>query len=283
MGSYKAQTLFELLQRQPWAGPHVQGMAADLVTKLRLVHHPDYIDKVRSGKIENGFGTTDHDHVFAIIASVGGYVHSFETLMATDIPAIFSLTNGFHHAGYDYGGGFCTFNAMMIAAVLADSLDCAPAEHPGQRSRVLILDGDAHFGDGCEDIIQQKNLVNVDYVTTSDLSPTLPPGQDAHDCLYPALKDISRGLYKVVLYQPGADSLIGDTFRVGSYLPLEFVSRDYAVFKACKASGTKVLVNLGGGYGAPQHADTVNAHLSTYQSMVRVFYPDTNIESVHLL
>ena len=55
-----------------------------------------------------------------------------------------ALGCGFHHAGRNYGGGFCLFNDV---AVLVEIL----REEYGVE-RVLILDYDVHFGNGTSDI-----------------------------------------------------------------------------------------------------------------------------------
>jgi len=51
---------------------------------------------------------------------------------------------GLHHAGRDYGGGFCVFNDVAVCAQ-------ALVERRGL-SRVLIFDTDAHAGNGTMDI-----------------------------------------------------------------------------------------------------------------------------------
>jgi len=59
-------------------------------------------------------------------------------------------TSGFHHAHYDHCCGFCTFNGLMVAAqgMVSDG-----------RS-VAILDCDAHYGDGTQEIIGRLHLAD---------------------------------------------------------------------------------------------------------------------------
>ena len=54
---------------------------------------------------------------------------------------------GFHHAGYDHAGGFCTFNGLMVTA-------CALRDE-GLAGQVGILDFDKHWGDGTDGIIKR--------------------------------------------------------------------------------------------------------------------------------
>lgn len=58
---------------------------------------------------------------------------------------------GSHHAGPDYGMGFCLFNNLAVAAarVIAEGL----------AERVAILDFDAHHGNGTQDIFRDNEQV----------------------------------------------------------------------------------------------------------------------------
>ena len=62
--------------------------------------------------------------------------------------AVCSPTSGFHHAGYAHGGGYCTFNGLMVAAATFIQ------DHPG--AKLGILDCDFHYGDGTADILRRK-------------------------------------------------------------------------------------------------------------------------------
>ncbi|HVE85599.1 MAG TPA: GNAT family N-acetyltransferase, partial [Myxococcales bacterium] len=55
----------------------------------------------------------------------------------------------FHHAGYDYGSGFCTFNGLALVA----------QQHPHRR--VFVLDCDQHGGNGTAEMTERlPNLFN---------------------------------------------------------------------------------------------------------------------------
>lgn len=55
-----------------------------------------------------------------------------------------------HHAGADYGGGYCHLNAAAIAAQAARDAGCA---------RVAILDVDYHHGNGTQDVFWHRGDV----------------------------------------------------------------------------------------------------------------------------
>ncbi|MBC8276544.1 MAG: hypothetical protein H8E40_16455 [Chloroflexi bacterium] len=71
-----------------------------------------------------------------------------------DRAAVFGL--GGHHAGKDYGGGFCIINdiAVMIEYV----------RHQYHLERILVMDYDAHCGNGTQDIYYHNpGVLYIDY------------------------------------------------------------------------------------------------------------------------
>jgi acetoin utilization protein AcuC len=77
-----------------------------------------------------------------------------------------SLGGGHHHAGRNYGGGFCLFNDV---AVLVEYL----REKHGVE-RFLILDYDVHFGNGTSDIYYRDPTVL--YISLHQDPRTIYPG-----------------------------------------------------------------------------------------------------------
>jgi len=74
---------------------------------------------------------------------------------------------GFHHAGKDYGEGFCLFNDVAIAAK-------ALLERHGMK-RLLVIDTDAHQGNGTMDIFYDDPRVL--FVSIHQDPRTLYPGR----------------------------------------------------------------------------------------------------------
>ena len=145
---------------------------------------------------------------------------------------------GFHHAGFDLAGGYCTFNGLMITAntLLVE----------GRVNKVGILDCDQHWGDGTDDIIRRLALGNriVHY------SPTRRFGwaTRSEDFLaaIPTLLECFAGC-DLVLYQAGADPHIDDP--LGGWLTTEqLYRRDRAVFAGLQRRGIPMAWNLAGGY-----------------------------------
>ncbi|MEM2691467.1 MAG: histone deacetylase family protein [Candidatus Bathyarchaeia archaeon] len=80
----------------------------------------------------------------AALLIVGGAIECGKAIFSGVAKHAISLGGGYHHAGRDYGGGFCLFNDI---AVLVEFLRA----EKGVR-RFLILDYDVHFGNGTSDI-----------------------------------------------------------------------------------------------------------------------------------
>jgi acetoin utilization deacetylase AcuC-like enzyme len=68
-----------------------------------------------------------------------------------------SLSSGLHHAGKNYGQGFCQVNGLAIAALIA--------KQKGQR--IGILDVDAHFGGGTYNILGHLDIPIADLSTSA--------------------------------------------------------------------------------------------------------------------
>lgn len=77
-----------------------------------------------------------------------------------------SVGGGYHHAGKNYGGGFCLFNDV---AVLTEHLRAVHDLH-----RFLILDHDVHFGNGTSDIYYRDP--SVLYISLHQDPRTIYPG-----------------------------------------------------------------------------------------------------------
>lgn len=243
LGAYKSRLVNNLIERDAPRPEPIEPVAQSL---LYQVHDKNYVDGVFSGETPNGFRTRDPNHLLAIRHAVGNYLAATNHAMTDDSRVAFSLTSGFHHAGFDGGWGYCTFNALILAA-----------EVHAKGKRVLVLDGDAHFGDGCASIIDRLELANIDY---------------RHRELWP-FEEIYTNEYDLVLYQAGADDLKADLYGEGRLSLDEFKERDRRVSRACKESGTPLVVNLAGGYGAPTRKMTCMAHLSTHETMSKIYFP----------
>jgi acetoin utilization protein AcuC len=87
----------------------------------------------------------------ATMLIVGGAIASGKAIYEGRVSRVVALGCGYHHAGRNYGGGFCLFNDI---AVLVEFL-----REKYRLKRVLILDHDVHFGNGTSDIYYEDPAV----------------------------------------------------------------------------------------------------------------------------
>lgn len=125
---------------------------------LELVHEPDYIELVQK-TCSSGGGLLDiGDTVVSVESCKVAFLAVGGVLDAVNLVANGKARNAFalvrppgHHAGPYYALGFCLFNNVAIAAA-----------HLLRRlglNRVLILDIDAHHGNGTQEIFYDTKKV----------------------------------------------------------------------------------------------------------------------------
>ena len=216
-------------------------------------HNKTYVDELLACQIDNGFGDRRPAVITQIRYANGSFVQAAEEAIESGV--CLSPTSGYHHAGYTFGGGFCSLNALIVAAQRLKA--------HGRIDRCLIIDGDGHYGDGTADIIKRLNLTWIKHLTRG-----APLGKDTIDLIR---DEIAANKADIVLYQAGADAHIDDNFGAG-YLTTEvWKRRDYAVFQGCRDVGVPVAWNLAGGYSGQR---TIHLHVSTYATAKRVWAPE---------
>lgn len=238
---------------------------------LEFAHSPAYAHKQLHSMVPNGFGDYDSRKVVhAYQSSLALYAAAKAAVTAPAGQRVaFAPASGFHHAGWNGGHGFCTFNGLMITIMALES--------EGLINNAVIIDGDGHYGDGTDDIIQQTDCerwvkhIPLDYATvgyrlTGDRQTRAAQLLSRHlgelDSL-PRRPDL-------VLYQAGADSHKEDPYRCGYLDDYHWRARDVAVFQWCKQRDVPVVWCLAGGYNGRK---TVSLHNDTFASALRVYEP----------
>jgi len=125
---------------------------------VRLVHTPQYVDKVRAeiaaGKRTLSTGDTDLSpgSFTAALAAAGTVVSAVDAVMGGRAPNAFCACRPpGHHASQSRGMGFCLFNNIAIGArhaTLRHGVD-----------RVLIVDWDVHHGNGTQEVFWSDGSV----------------------------------------------------------------------------------------------------------------------------
>jgi len=202
-----------------------------------VAHDAAFVADILAGRRTNGFGNRSPEVAASLPLTSGAFLAAAREALRNGIGAV-APCSGFHHAGYDFAGGYCTFNGLMVTAnvLLAE----------GVARRVGILDCDEHWGNGTQDIIDRLQMAG----TVEHYSPCHEFGRPARaEAFLAALPKLLKRFADcdVVLYQAGADPHIDDP--LGGWLTTaQLRRRDETVFAELKRLGVPVAWNLAGGY-----------------------------------
>ncbi|MCD0490159.1 histone deacetylase [Pedobacter sp. MC2016-14] len=240
---------------------------------LLLSHHPEYWKSLKDYTLTEkeqrriGFPLTPRllERELRIAkGTVDGALH------AKDHKLAFNVAGGTHHAGSNWGEGFCLLNDQAIAAnyLIKNKIF----------NRILIIDLDVHQGNGTAEILAGNSNVftfsmhaekNFPFrKETSDLDIGLAQGTQDDEYLN-ILKNVLPDLFKrhqpdFIFYLAGVDVLATDKLGHLSLTKAGCKERDRMVFQFCADYSLPVQVSMGGGY-SPEIRDIVDAHCNTYK------------------
>jgi acetoin utilization deacetylase AcuC-like enzyme len=229
------------------------------ITDLCRAHDAAYVNGVLAGRILNGFANRDQA-ITATLPWTSGSMTSAAEWAVTRGESVFSPTSGFHHAGWDYGAAYCTFNGLMVAALALHGR--------GLVRRVAVLDLDQHFGDGTRDILRRLGVDWVRHYTYGADPATCETAEQWLRAL-PKLVDETVAGCDVVLYQAGVDPHVHDPLG-GGLTTEQLALRDRTVFERCRELGVPVVTNLAGGYQNPVE-QVVALHVATLREFAAVW------------
>jgi len=125
---------------------------------LELVHEPDYIELVQrccaigGGVLDLGDTVVGTESCKVAFLAVGGVLDAVNLVAGGKARNAFAMVRPpGHHSGPYYALGFCLFNNVAVAA--------AHLLHRLGFNRVLILDIDAHHGNGTQEIFYDTSKV----------------------------------------------------------------------------------------------------------------------------
>ncbi len=181
-----------------------------------------------------------------------------------------NLAGGTHHAFADHGEGYCIFHDMVICL--------RRLRHEGRAQRFLIIDLDAHQGNGTAALCQADPDVFTFSMHGANNYPAhkehsswdieLPDGtrdEEYLDLLASALAQIlERFKPEVIFYQAGVDVLAGDRFGKLALTMNGVGERDRLVCAFARQVGLPLIVTFGGGYARDINV-IVDTHCQTVQ------------------
>jgi acetoin utilization protein AcuC len=139
--------------------------------ELSRVHDGDYVDLIFRLAAENkpyDIETPVSPEILeAALLILGGSIECGRAVVSGKAKSAISIGGGYHHAGRDYGGGFCLFNDIAVA------VENLRAEK--NVKRFLILDYDVHFGNGTSDIYYRDP--SVLFISLHQDPHTIYPGK----------------------------------------------------------------------------------------------------------
>ena len=168
-----------------------------------------------------------------------------------------NLSGGYHHAKADHGEGFCFFADIPIAAQILW------AENPDMR--IMVVDLDAHQGNGYEAIFQDDPRVFIFDMYNEDIYPAdrsaakyinfaVPVQSGATDGEYLALLEtqlppaIISSNPNLIIFNAGTDIFKNDPLGALSISVEGIIARDEFVFKTARKLNVPVAMVLSGGY-----------------------------------
>lgn len=188
----------------------------------------------------------------------------------------FNIAGGTHHAGSNWGEGFCLLNDQAIAA--------NHLLNKGLTKSILIIDLDVHQGNGTAEIFKNNSKVFTFSIhgannfpfrkEKSDLDLPLPDGIGDDEYLG-LLKSTLPGLISTqrpdfIFYLSGVDILATDKLGKLALSKEACKERDRFVFEQCIKNKVPVQVSMGGGY-SPDIKDIVEAHCNTFRVADQLF------------
>jgi acetoin utilization deacetylase AcuC-like enzyme len=230
--------------------------------EIAISHDRKHVDGVLDYKDNNGFGNSDKQLTDSTPWELGSFYYAAqEALISKSITM--SPSAGFHHADFYESWNFCTFNGLIITAMLL--------KQRFNVDKVGIIDFDCHWGNGTDSIIEKLNLSYITHYTFGKFKRIVRKGIGFDQWLLD-LPNILKEKFSgsdILFYQAGADAHIEDHF--GGELSTEQMKlRDRIVFQFAKDNNIPLVWNLAGGYQEPLE-NVIQLHENTLIECLKIF------------
>jgi histone deacetylase 11 len=184
-----------------------------------------------------------------------------------------NLGGGFHHAAAEWGGGFCAYADVPLAAkILHDE---------GRVANVLVVDLDAHQGNGTASVFQGWPWAAILDLYERGIFPArkepedypMPVGSGLTGGEYlgivqkalPAALDAARP--DLLIYNAGSDPFVHDPLAGFRLTNSDLAERDLMVVTMARDRGIPLAMVLSGGYSSASwriHTDGIEGILSRF-------------------
>ncbi len=168
-----------------------------------------------------------------------------------------NLSGGYHHAKKDSGGGFCFYADIPLAII--------KIFEKNPTFKVMIIDLDAHQGNGHESIFKDEPRVSIFDVYNKDIYPhdiearkrinfNFPVNSHMKDSDYLRLlaHELPKAIVQVkpnlIIYNAGTDIFEEDPLGHMNISAKGIIQRDELVFSAALNRKIPILMVLSGGY-----------------------------------
>jgi histone deacetylase 11 len=184
-----------------------------------------------------------------------------------------NLGGGYHHAAAGWGGGFCVYSDAPLAAKLLHD--------EGKVGKVLVIDLDAHQGNGTASVIRDWPWASIFDLYERDIFPARKEPEDyplpvrsgltgfeylgiVRDSL-PSVLEKDRP--DLIIYNAGSDPFEGDPLAGFRLTESDLAERDLLVVSMAQERGIPLAMVLSGGYSAESwkiHADSIEGILTRF-------------------
>ena len=236
------------------------------IEKLKTVHSDEYFDKLKKPKnlaryLELGVlqitphQITQNRVLDPMLYATGGTLVGMD--LAREYGYAINLSGGYHHAAKDEGGGFNVYSDIAIAV----------EDYLGKNSgkKVMIVDLDAHQGNGYARIFENREEIVIFDVYNQDIFPkdefakkfidydfAVSNGIRSQEYLNIIDNQLPKAIAKespdFIIYNAGSDVLKTDPLGQMKLDKEAVVKRDELVFSYAEINEIPVLMLLSGGY-----------------------------------
>lgn len=240
---------------------------------LRQLHDPQYVDAFLAGKkplaMIQGFKQWNEQLCHAVLSVQAGQLLASEIAFKEGISA--NLAQGFHHATYNFGNAFCTFNGLALVALM----------HPDKR--IFVLDCDQHGGDGtAEFTLRLPNLFNFSVCglpfgcvsgersEVRHIHPKTGSFKAYMQAVQEGIEYAQAWNADLIIYQAGLDCHKKDPFGSQWFSSGMVYERDFVVFEQIEQLKIPLMFVMAGGYQLMN--DLVQLHVNTFRAANMVYF-----------